>query len=159
MELVYLGLGSNIGNREKNLWNAYDKIANIEGNCTYKFSKFYETAPVGGPPQPFYLNAALGIKTLIHPHSLLALLQHIETSMGRIRMKKWGPRSIDIDILLYGNKIINNHQLKIPHPLMHTRMFVLKPLAEIAPDVIHPVFNKTILQLSLELQSSLINKE
>lgn len=148
---VYVGLGSNIGNREKNLFYAYDRIVTIGGIKPIKLSRFHDTAPVGGPPQPLFLNAVLGIETAISPMRLLENFQRIETLMGRVRTVKWGPRTIDIDILLYGNKIINKDSLKIPHPLMHTRLFVLEPLVEIEPNVVHPVLKKTVLQLYNEL--------
>ena len=155
MEIVYVGLGSNMGDRARNLCDAYDYIINLKGVLPLKFLGFYETAPVGGPPQPMFLNAVLSIKTTLSPHQLLKQFQNIETLMGRVRTVKWGPRNIDIDILLYGDKIINDDQLQIPHPLLHTREFVLKPLIEIAPNVVHPVLKKTMLQLYKELQTSL----
>lgn len=144
-----------MGDRAKNLLSAYDSIIAMKGIQPLKLSGFYETTPVGGPPQPMFLNAALSIMTALTPSRLLIQLQNIEILMGRVRTVKWGPRNIDIDILLYSNEIINNDQLKIPHPLMHTRSFVLKPLAEIEPDIIHPIFNKTVLQLYHELQTSI----
>ena len=155
MEIVYVGLGSNIGDKVRNLRDAYDRIITLEGVQPLKFSRFYETTPVGGPPQPMFLNAVLSIETLLSPHQLLEQFQRIETLMGRVRTVKWGPRNIDIDILLYGDKIINDDELQIPHPLMHTREFVLKPLVEIAPNVVHPILKKTMLQLYEELQTSL----
>lgn len=151
---VCVGLGSNVGNRTSNLLHAYDRIISLEGIQPVKLSRFYETIPVGGPPQPMFLNAALSIKTVLSSCQLLKQFQHIETLMGRIHTVKWGPRNIDIDILLCGNEIIDKDHLKIPHPLMHTRSFVLKPLAEIEPDIIHPLFKKTILQLYKELPTS-----
>ena len=148
---VYVGLGSNVGNRERNLFYAYDRIVTIKGVKPIKLSRFYETAPVGGPIQPMFLNAVLSIKTAISPFRLLEHCQRIETLMGRVRRVKWGPRTIDIDILLYGDKIINRDDLEIPHPLIHTRLFVLEPLVEIDPNVVHPLLKKTVLQLYKEL--------
>lgn len=153
--LVYIGLGSNMGDRAKNLFSAYDHITATKGIHPLRLSRFYETAPVGGPPQPMFLNAALGIKTSLSPHQLLERFQHIENLMGRVRRERWGPRIIDIDILLYGDEIVHDDLLKTPHPLMHTRLFVLEPLVEIAPNVVHPVLKKTILQVYKELQPSL----
>lgn len=152
---VYLGLGSNMGNRKKNLRTACGHIIAIQGILPVRCSQFYKTAPVGGPPQPVFLNAVFGIKTTLSPHQLLERFQPIETLMGRTRTVKWGPRTIDIDILLYGDKIVDDDRLTIPHPLMHTRLFVLEPLVEIAPNVVHPRLKKTILQLYQELQTSL----
>ncbi|NUN22022.1 MAG: 2-amino-4-hydroxy-6-hydroxymethyldihydropteridine diphosphokinase [Candidatus Jettenia caeni] len=151
---VCVSLGSNVGNRASNLLHAYDRIISLAGIQSVKLSRFYETIPVGGPPQPMFLNAALSMKTVVSSSQLLKQFQHIETLMGRIRTIKWGPRTIDIDILLCGDEIIDKDYLKIPHPLMHTRSFVLEPLAEIEPDIVHPLFKKTILQLYKELQIS-----
>ncbi|MFN3530951.1 MAG: 2-amino-4-hydroxy-6-hydroxymethyldihydropteridine diphosphokinase [Candidatus Brocadia sp.] len=153
--LVYIGLGSNVGDRTRNLLSAYDHIISTEEIQPLRLSRFYETTPCGGPPQPMFLNTVLGIKTALSPHQLLERFQRIESTMGRVRTVKWGPRNIDIDILLYGNKIVDDEHLKIPHPLMHTRLFVLEPFAEIAPNVVHPILKKTILQLYKELQTSL----
>ncbi len=154
MVYVCIGLGSNVGNRERNLLRAYDRIVTLKGVRPVKFSRFYETAPVGGPPQPPFLNAVLCIETTRSPQWLLKQFQRIEADMGRIRTVKWGPRNIDIDILLYGDKIVNEVQLKIPHPLMHERLFVLEPLTEIMPDVVHPVLKKTAVQLYEEQKQS-----
>ncbi|KAB2834896.1 MAG: 2-amino-4-hydroxy-6-hydroxymethyldihydropteridine diphosphokinase [Candidatus Brocadia sp.] len=153
---VYIGLGSNIGNREENLHAAYKHILVIGGVQPVRCSRFYETVPVGGPSQPMFLNAVLHGKTFLSPRELLERFQRIEDLMGRIRSIRWGPRSIDIDILLYGNEIVDDEHLKIPHPLMHTRLFVLEPLVEIAPSMVHPGLQKTILQLYRELQASLL---
>ncbi|MBU6391576.1 MAG: 2-amino-4-hydroxy-6-hydroxymethyldihydropteridine diphosphokinase [Planctomycetota bacterium] len=152
MACVCIGLGSNVGDRARNLVYAYDRIITLRGIQLLKLSRFYETTPVGGPPQPMFLNAALSIETTWTPHQLLKEFQHIERFMGRVRAVKWGPRNIDIDILLYGDKIVNEDQLKIPHPLMHTRLFVLEPLIEIEPNIVHPLFNKTVLHLYKNLK-------
>ncbi|MBW7898368.1 MAG: 2-amino-4-hydroxy-6-hydroxymethyldihydropteridine diphosphokinase [Candidatus Brocadia sp. BROELEC01] len=152
---VYIGMGSNIGNREENLRTACKRIIAIRGIQMMRCSRFYETAPIGGPLQPMFLNAVLGIKTVISPHKLLEQFQGIEILMGRTRTVKWGPRTIDIDILIYGDKIVDDDRLKIPHSLMHTRLFVLEPFVEIAPNVVHPGLQKTILHLYRELQTSL----
>lgn len=152
---VYIGLGSNLGDRERNLRSAYGHIATIKDMQPVRLSRFYETAPSGGPPQPMFLNAVIDMKTLLSPHQLLERFQHIENLMGRVRTVKWGPRTIDIDILLYAGIIIDDEHLKIPHPLMHLRLFVLEPFAEIAPDVVHPVLKKPIVQLYKELRTSL----
>lgn len=139
---VFLGLGSNVGDRARNLFSAHDHIITTKGIQPLRLSRFYETAPIGGPSQPMFLNAVLSMETVLSPHQLLDRFQSIETAMGRIRSVKWGPRNIDIDILLYGDEIVDDQQLKIPHPLMHTRLFVLEPFVEIAPGVVHPVFKK-----------------
>lgn len=152
---VYIGLGSNLGDKERNLQSAYSHIVPIKEIQAVRLSRFYKTVPVGGPPQPLFLNAVLDMKTALSPHQLLERFQHIETLMGRVRTVKWGPRTIDIDILLYGDAIVDDEQLKIPHPLMHTRLFVLEPFVEIAPNVVHPVLKKPIVQLYKELRTSL----
>ncbi|MCF6147782.1 MAG: 2-amino-4-hydroxy-6-hydroxymethyldihydropteridine diphosphokinase [Candidatus Kuenenia sp.] len=153
MEMVYIALGSNLGDREENLKNAYDHIIGSEKIQPGKFSRFYETVPVGGPPQPMFLNAVLEMQTSMEPHQLLEELQRIELLMGRIRGEKWGPRIIDLDILLFGDRIVEDDTLKIPHPFMHERMFVLEPLVEIAPHMVHPVLKKKILQMYQELKN------
>lgn len=154
MVYVCIGVGSNVGNRERHLLHAYDRMVTLKGVRPVKLSRFYETAPVGGPPQPPFLNAVLCIETTRSPQWLLKQFQRIEADMGRIRTVKWGPRNIDIDILLYGDKIVNEEQLKIPHPLMHVRLFVLEPLIEIMPDVVHPILRKTAVQLYEEQKQS-----
>ncbi len=151
---VCIGLGSNMGDRAGNLLRAYNLIISRKEIQPLKLSQFYETHPVGGPTQPMFLNAVLSIKTTISPYQLLEHFQHIETIMGRVRTVRWGPRNIDIDMLLYGGEIIDDDRLKIPHPMMHTRLFVLEPLAEIEPYIVHPILKKNIFQLYKELISS-----
>lgn len=152
MSIAYIGLGSNLGNRETNLMDSIERLNKASKVRITKSSSFYETIPVGGPPQPNFLNGALKIETSLLPRILLIKLQSIENSLGRNRIVKWGPRTIDMDILLFEDSIIDDHNLKIPHPLMHTRKFVLDPLAEIAPDLKHPIFNKTIIELKNDLE-------
>ena len=110
-------------------------------------SRVYETEPFGVNEQPKYLNAALEISTDFKARELLKVCLGIEKEMGRVRLVHWGPRNIDIDILLYGNSVIHTKDLVIPHPFMHIRGFVLKPLSDIAPDFVHPVFRETIREL------------
>jgi len=143
---AYIGLGSNIGDREEYIEQAIfllEKNPNIQ---VTKRSSNYETEAEGGEQPPF-INAAIEVKTTLSPHKLLEVCQEIETALGREREVEWGPRTIDLDILLYNDQIISNDQLQIPHPLMHERLFVLKPLREIAPHVIHPALEKTIEDL------------
>lgn len=146
----YIGLGSNLGDRKQHLRDAIDAIGRIGRTSVLRSSGFYETAPVGGPRQPDYLNAALEIATSLEPPGLLDELQRIEAAMGRTREVHWGPRAIDLDILLCGDVVLNTPRLTVPHPLMHGRRFVLEPLSEIAPDVVHPVLKKSISALLSE---------
>ena len=144
MEDVFLGLGSNLGEREENIQGAIDSIDNITGVRVVLSSSLIETEPVGITDQPEFINAAIKTETSLSPQELFSSLVEIEKSMGRVRTIRWGPRIIDIDILLFGGRIIENDYLIIPHPEMTKRSFVLMPLAEIAPEVIHPVEKRTI---------------
>ena len=130
---VYLGLGSNIGDREAYLMQALTYINNIDNTCVTKISGIYETEPVGYADQGRFLNMAVKIFTEFEPEELLGRLQAIEILLERYRDIKWGPRTIDIDILLYGDRIINTEHLTVPHPRMLERAFVLIPLKEIYP--------------------------
>jgi 2-amino-4-hydroxy-6-hydroxymethyldihydropteridine diphosphokinase len=142
---AYLSLGSNIGDREAHLRDAQTRL--IVAGQVLKVSSFYETEPVEFTEQPWFLNCAVELETTETPQRLMARILQIEKEMGRDRVQKKGPRLIDIDILLFDNEIIRSEQLTIPHPAMHQRRFVLEPLAEIAPAVVHPVFNKAIREL------------
>jgi 2-amino-4-hydroxy-6-hydroxymethyldihydropteridine diphosphokinase len=146
MSVVYLSLGSNIGDRETNLKKAVDKIKQNKIQII-KESRIYETKPYGIKEQRDFLNLALKIETTHTPQKLIKILLDIEKEMGRVRDVKWGPRIIDIDILFYDSLIINDENLIIPHPELHNRLFVLEPLSEIAPDFIHPVIKKSIIDL------------
>jgi len=145
---AYLGLGSNVGDRELALGGALAKLAQTPDIELVRFSRFLENPAVGGPQNsPPFLNAAAEIRTTLGSHALLQKLLEIERSLGRLRREKWAPRTIDLDILLFGNHIISSDDLIVPHPLMHERRFVLQPLAEIAPDVVHPTLQMTIAGL------------
>lgn len=143
---VYLLIGSNMGDRRKNLsdalWAVETKAGVIRGR-----SSVYETAAWGKPDQPAFYNQAIRITTFLNPSELLMQLQLIEKSMGRERKEKWGERVIDIDILFYGDQIVDTPDLKIPHPELQHRRFVLMPMAEIADDLIHPKLYQTIHEL------------
>ncbi len=147
MAQAFIGLGSNLGDREANLRAAIEALPESDGIEVVAVSGFHETAPVGGPPQPDYLNAAVELRATLSPSDLLDRLLAIESRLGRVRLEHWGPRVIDLDLLLYGNRIIDLPHLKVPHPFMHQRRFVLAPLAEIAPDAVHPVLDKSIKEL------------
>ncbi|HUR12272.1 MAG TPA: 2-amino-4-hydroxy-6-hydroxymethyldihydropteridine diphosphokinase [Flavitalea sp.] len=146
MHLAYLLTGTNVGHREKNLQKAASLIAEKCGSIRL-VSSVYETAAWGITTQPEFLNQVLSINTHQPAEELLERILAIEISMGRVRKEKYGPRLIDIDILLYDKEIINLPSLKIPHPAMAQRRFVLQPLAEIAGNYLHPVLNQSIRQL------------
>jgi 2-amino-4-hydroxy-6-hydroxymethyldihydropteridine diphosphokinase len=143
--LVYLSLGSNIGDRESHLRDAIARLEN-QGRIQ-SIASFYETEPVEFTDQARFLNCALALETEEAPEQLMESVLHIEQEMGRERQQNKGPRTIDIDILLFSDTIIDSPKLTIPHPAMHERRFVLQPLAEIAPEVRHPVLKKTIREL------------
>jgi 2-amino-4-hydroxy-6-hydroxymethyldihydropteridine diphosphokinase len=150
-KLIYLSLGSNLGNPEKQLREAIQALAAL-GQVT-KVSSFYETEPVEQLAQPWFTNCAVEMKTEKMPRQLLASVLKLEESMGRRRTQEKGPRTIDIDILLFGNSIVHATGLNIPHPAMHQRRFVLEPLADIAPEARHPELKRTIRELRDALPS------
>jgi 2-amino-4-hydroxy-6-hydroxymethyldihydropteridine diphosphokinase len=146
MNKAYLLTGGNMGDRKQNLAAAYQYIEQQCGKISNS-SSLYETAAWGKNDQPAFLNQALEVETSLAPKQLLKKILQIEKELGRVREEKYGPRLIDIDILLFNNDIYNYPLLKIPHPELQNRRFVLVPLAEIAAAVIHPVFKKTIAEL------------
>lgn len=146
MSTAYLGIGSNLGDRRKNCLDAIEMLEQ-KGIIIKKKSSLYETEPWGVENQPMFLNMAIEIETDLKPGELLGLLKEVEKEVGRGKTYKWGPRIIDLDILLFDNISVDEYNLTIPHPLMHEREFVLKPLAEIAPDVTHPLLHERIQEL------------
>ena len=144
-KIAYLSLGSNLGDREANLRAAIDGLGTL--GEVIAVSSFYETEPVEFTAQPWFLNCAVKLDTEKMPKQLLASILHIEQQLGRRRVQKKGPRAIDIDILLFGNSIIETTGLTVPHPAMQERRFVLEPLAEIASDARHPGLKRTIREL------------
>jgi 2-amino-4-hydroxy-6-hydroxymethyldihydropteridine diphosphokinase len=134
---AYLGLGSNLGDRSQNLGRAVALLGSRDGVTVVRASSVYETDPVG-PPQPDYLNAVVEVDTTLPPRGLLHACLGVEDEMGRIRRERWGPRVIDVDLLLYDDDRVDEPDLVVPHPRMHERAFVLVPLAELAPDLVLP---------------------
>lgn len=150
MNAVYLHTGTNLGEKAANLERANRLISQEIGQIA-QASSVYQTAAWGNTAQPDFLNQALLVHTALGPFELLGKIHWIEQQMGRVRRIKWGERIIDIDILFFNDEVIAAENLQIPHPYLHLREFVLAPLREIAPDWIHPVFQKSILQLSADL--------
>lgn len=150
-ERVYLGVGSNLGNRAFFLERAKALLQKLPGTRFIKSSSVIETEPVGGPPQGKFLNAIWEIKTSLPPEELKTHLQKIEIQIGRKRTVRNAPREIDLDILFYGDRVVEEKELEIPHPRLHERSFVLIPFAEIAPEKIHPRWGKTVRELLEEL--------
>ena len=156
MATVYLGLGTNIGNKKENLTRAIETLSLALGHYT-ALSSFIETAPWGFESENTFLNCAVAFETVLLPEELLDTTERIERELGRTAKSTGGTyhdRVIDIDILLYGNETIDTPRLTIPHPLMHLRDFVLEPLAEIAPEVVHPTTGKSISRLVDEVKAS-----
>ena len=146
---VYLGLGSNLGNKKNNILNSLSIME--EEIDIMSVSSLYRTEPWGFKEQPVFLNAACEAKTTLDPLDLLAYLKSIEIRFGRAQTFSNGPRILDIDILFYGNEVLNAPTLTIPHPRLSERMFVLAPLAEIAPALLHPTLEKTISELVFDI--------
>ncbi|HZD17911.1 MAG TPA: 2-amino-4-hydroxy-6-hydroxymethyldihydropteridine diphosphokinase [Actinomycetota bacterium] len=136
-QVGYLGLGSNLGDRLENLRAAVRLLAEQPGIAVVRSSRVYETEPVG-PPQPRYLNAVLEIRTKLDPHRLLEACQAVEHQLGRVRAERWGPRTIDVDVLTVDELVVDEPDLVIPHPRMHERGFVLVPLGELEPEPMLP---------------------
>jgi 2-amino-4-hydroxy-6-hydroxymethyldihydropteridine diphosphokinase len=155
---VFLLLGSNLGDRQLFLQQAIGHIENYIAPVL-KASSTYETQSWGKIDEPDYLNQVVMLQTSLSAKKLLKKILSIENTLGRKRDEKWGSRTIDIDILFYGEAIINEEDLQIPHPQLHKRRFTLEPLAEIAPEFVHPALNKNVLQLKSELNDSLIVKK
>ena len=151
---VLLGLGSNLGGRREFIERAVRLIDEIEGVELKNLSSLIETEPVGGPPQGRYLNGAAELETALEPRDLLSRLQEVETELGRVRKVLNGPRNIDLDILLFGDLVVEAGDLVLPHPRMCERVFVLEPLNEIAPGRMHPIKRKSVEELLGELRSA-----
>lgn len=155
MQTVYLGLGSNKGERISYIEKAVSEISLLRDTEIFVRSGVYETEPWGNIEQNDYLNTVIGIHTELNAEDLLKELKNIEKVIGRIENKKWSEREIDIDLLFYGNEIIDKDHMKVPHGQIENRRFVLVPMNEIAPDFAHPVFQKSILELLNETTDKL----
>jgi len=146
IELVYIGLGSNLGDRETALLSAVEWLGRIDGGCVLRRSSLYESAAIG-PPQPRYLNAVVEMECGLVPPQLLAIVRQIEIELGRKEGVRWGPRAIDLDILLWDTRVIADENLQIPHPSLHERRFALEPLCELNARAVHPIFGQSVAQL------------
>ena len=154
---VFLSLGSNLGEKEKNISRAKELLKK-KGIEIIKESSIYLTAPWGKKDQPWFLNQVIEVATSLPPEELLDLIKGIEKELGREKGEKWGPRIIDLDILFYGEKIINLPSLTIPHPYLHERAFVLIPLTEIAPEFVHPVLKRKAKELKEKVAEEEVKK-
>ncbi|WP_338042757.1 2-amino-4-hydroxy-6-hydroxymethyldihydropteridine diphosphokinase [Oryzomonas sagensis] len=151
---AYIALGSNMGDRELNLLRAVAEVGKLPGCRVTGLSAFYETSPVGGIDQPSFYNGVLRLATELSPRELLERLLHIESEVfGRVRTVQWGPRPMDLDLLLYGSMIVEEEGLIVPHPRMAERRFVLEPLCNLAPGLVHPVLGQTVAHLLKTLRS------
>jgi len=147
MKTAYIGFGSNLREKLEHCREAIARLDRAPGCRVTAQSDFYRTEPVGVTRQDWYLNGVLALETDLSPRKLLEILLSIETGMGRVRRKRWDSRIIDLDILLFGQDVVDEDELKIPHPLMHLRRFVLVPMVQLAPDVIHPLLGETMTEL------------
>lgn len=145
--LAYIGLGANLGDPAAQLRQALARLSRVPGVKILRVSAFYLTPPVGVLDQPWFINAAVKVATSLEPVALLETLLQIEADLGRIRTSRWGPRLVDLDLLLYNRLIMTTPKLTLPHPEMHRRAFVLIPLAEIAPQAFHPGLGQTVSRL------------
>jgi 2-amino-4-hydroxy-6-hydroxymethyldihydropteridine diphosphokinase len=149
--IAYIGLGSNLGDKKENCRRALRLLAARSVSIT-RTSSFYCTEPVGNPDQDDFINAVAEIETSLSPHELMKRCNQIESELGRVRERHWGPRIIDLDILLFGSMVLGDPDLSIPHPSLHARLFVLVPLCEIAAEVVHPSLHKTATELLREVR-------
>jgi 2-amino-4-hydroxy-6-hydroxymethyldihydropteridine diphosphokinase len=147
MARAYIGLGSNMGERAIHLEAALVMLRSHPRLRLLRVSRFRWSAPVGVTDQPDFLNAVAELDTTLGPHALLEVLLDIEAQLGRVRGRRWGPRTIDLDLLLMDAPVVANETLQLPHPRLHERRFVLEPLTELAPGLLHPLLNRTVAEL------------
>lgn len=150
--IAYIGIGSNLGQPLEQCLEAIKCLSSVNGITLLRCSSLYRTEPIGLKNQPWFVNAVAEIRTSLSPRALLRILMQIEEAMGRVREAHWGPRIIDLDILLFGQEIVQEQDLKIPHPELHKRRFVLIPLSELASYAIHPAFGVSIRGLMERLE-------
>lgn len=158
MTPAYIALGSNLRNPISQLRRAVAALAGIEQSRVTRVSSVYRSAPVGPPGQPDYLNAVVCLHTRLAPHALLDALQSIETRQGRVREQRWGPRTLDLDLLLYGDTTLNDERLTVPHPRMHERDFVLLPLQEISDEGLTMPDGSELAQLAQQCRSTHLHR-
>ena len=151
--LAYIGIGSNLGDKPGNCRRAIEALGSNPRNLLVRCSPLYHTEPVGKTDQDWFVNGVVSLETSMDPRELLEFLLSIERKMGRVREEKWGPRRIDLDILFCGDQILNETDLQVPHPRLHERRFVLIPLQDVAPDLVHPVLGKTVSRILAELDT------
>ncbi len=151
---AHIGIGSNMGKSAILCRHAVDLLGAVGSARVVAMSSLYRTEPVGVEAQDWFVNCAVIVETGLSPHRLLEHMQHIENEMGRVRLQRWGPRTIDLDLLFFDDLIIDDPMLKVPHPELHLRGFVLAPLKEIDPLKFHPILKKTVLQLYDELDDT-----
>ena len=155
MSRVFIGVGSNEGDRLANISKAMRTLAEGPGVRLVQMAPILETEPIGGPPQGPYLNTVVELETSVEPQALLSALQAIERQLGRAPARqRWAPRPIDLDLLLYGDRVVEEPTLTIPHPRMHERRFVLEPLVQLAPDTVHPLLHQTAAELLARLPAN-----
>ena len=154
-EIAYISVGSNLGDKIENCRRGIAELVAASKSRLTAQSPIYQTEPVGDRAQDWFVNYVVAIETLCQPEELLADISQVEHAAGRVRTeRKFGPRVLDLDIILFGNRVIESNQLTIPHPRMHKRHFVLRPLCDIDPDIIHPVLQKPMAQLLAELDAT-----